>query len=397
MKLKNKFVSLSIVLATTFAALPIVAASCGETANSTTTPPVKVENKVENKTESKVENKSDKSTTATTETKTNEDLVKLSVAALSNVWNTLSAEKDAMSWGQYQAGKKQYDAMVKQSMITTDKVAEPTTGSKYMNVQNPQEGKSIPVVWMDLDETVLNNFAFQNYNILNGKTFTPQVWEKFVLDKKSTEVAGSFDFIRYVWNHGGVVMYNSNREQKTQLEASIENLKQLGLEEKYLPKWAFWMQRTDLTKSDPWNHIATKKSEKEERMHLASTKTFDLSAYGSGNAVKFKSVMRIGDNFDDLNDNASAGKSNEERIKVFEKIKNLLGNFDINVKGKYFNPTTKQWEDQTWSESYIQIGGNTNYGGFEKAIAPNYYRLSEQEKNIAIKKILSKLMWQPKS
>lgn len=52
---------------------------------------------------------------------------------------------------------------------------------------------------MDIDETVLNNYAFQNYLVLNNKTFDPVLWNQFVQDEKAIEIKGAFDFINYVW------------------------------------------------------------------------------------------------------------------------------------------------------------------------------------------------------
>jgi len=62
-------------------------------------------------------------------------------------------------------------------------------------------------------------------------------------------------------------------------------------------------------------------------------KGYDLSEFGSGNAVVLKTVMRIGDNFDDFNDNASKGKLNSERVALLKEYGKLFGNFDINNKG----------------------------------------------------------------
>lgn len=320
---------------------------------------------------------------------------------LGNVWNTLSAEKDAMALTAYNTAKHSYDAMVKQTLIeSTNKVSNPASGQKYVNVANPTEGKFIPVVFMDIDETVLNNYAYQNYNIMNKDFFTGDKWHAFVIKKMSKKIAGAIEFIKYVWSKGGVVMFNSNRRQFDELVPTRENLIKEGLDEKYLPDWVFWMQGLDLENAKPWSSSVntdiaenkSKRTDKEERMHLVSNKTagFDLSDSGSGNAVKFKVIMRIGDNFDDFNDNASYKKNNKERSEIANnQLKDLWANFDITKKGKYYNKKSKatnKWEDENHSESYIQIGGNTGYGGFETGLDPKWYSLAPDKKKELLEK-----------
>lgn len=323
---------------------------------------------------------------------------------LANVWNSVSAEKDAMTLNLYNSAKKQFDAMIKQEVFDTNKI---TVENDKIKIENPEAGKAIPVVFMDIDETILNNFAFQNYLVLNNKMFNPQIWNQFVQDAQSKEIKGAFDFIRYVWSKGGVVMFNSNREQENQKTPTLNNLVNEGLDKKYLPDFVWWMQGVDLTKLDPWNHIKKEnnkrvKSEKEERMNFINehTQGFDLSSYNqSGNAVVFKTVMRIGDNYNDFNDIAIGKKLNKDRNKLLQDNGKLFGNFDINVKGiKYKKQADKTVvkEDETWSESYVLIGGNASYGGFESALDNDYYSLDKIKQTKALKEALQTLSWNPK-
>ncbi|MGZ9413151.1 HAD family acid phosphatase [Mycoplasma sp. Z386] len=321
---------------------------------------------------------------------------------LANVWNSVSAEKDAMAYTLYQSAMKQFDTLVEgqTSVFELDKVK---TNGEHVTVTNTTEGKSIPVVFMDLDETVLNNYAYQNYLVLHKQTFNADSWNQFVQDKKAKKIAGAIEFIKHVWSKGGVVMFNSNREQENQLEPTKANLVAEGLEAKYMPKWIWWMQGVDLTKDKPWDHIQKDangkrvKSAKEARMNLVSSdKKFDLSAEQSGaTAVSFKVVMRVGDNFDDFNDIASAKKSNTDRKTVLETTKKLFGNFDVNTKGiKYTKKDGKvTHENETWAEGYVLIGGNASYGGFEEGLAEGYYGLSDDKKVAALKAALNSLKW----
>lgn len=168
------------------------------------------------------------------------------------------------------------------------------------------------------------------------------------------------------------------------------------------------MQGVDLSQNDPWNHIKKDnngkrvKTDKEERMNFLNERTqgFNLSSYNnSGNKVVFKTVMRVGDNYNDFNDTAVGSKLNPDRNKLLNDNLKLFGNFDTSVKGvKYIKTTDNQVkkEDETWSESYILIGGNSSYGGFESALASHYYTLDKAQQARALKEALETLSWTPK-
>ncbi|WP_412031478.1 HAD family acid phosphatase [Metamycoplasma buccale] len=297
-----------------------------------------------------------------------------------NAWNTFTADKDNVTLGQYKAAKHAFDKMISQTSIS------PNT-DKDGKVQNPTNGKYIPAVFMDIDDTILNNFAYQNYLITNNLTYNPESWDKFVKSEASTEVRGAIDFIKYVWSKGGVVMFNSNRNQSNQIQATKNNLKKIGLDEKYMPDWVWWMKGSDATKDKPWKETKGKSS-KEERMHAFDTKTFDLSEYGSGNAVKFRTIMKIGDDINDFHDNATKGKSTAEQKEAAKKFEHLMGNMDINQKGVYFDK--KEWKTLDYATSYVQIGGQASYGGWVHSL----FKAHNVDTD-ALLELLRKHSWKP--
>ncbi|MGY6172205.1 HAD family acid phosphatase [Candidatus Mycoplasma pogonae] len=324
----------------------------------------------------------------------------------SNLWYSFSAEKDAMTLTAYQGAKVSYDAMKKQTDtfdFNAVSVVKDANGKiTSISVKNPTSGKAVPVVWMDLDETVVNNYKFQNYILLNDKKYNSEIWNQFVNDKQSTELPGAFDFIRYVWSNGGVVIFNSNRDLEKTKEATKQNLIDLGLEAALLPDWVFWMQGVDETKEQPWAHIKKDdkgkviKTNKEVRANVMNEKTqgFNLDTNGA-NAVVLKTIMRVGDNFDDFNDNASHGKLNTQRVSILNKdLKQLFGNTNTSVKGVKFN---KQGEKSAtnWSESYIFIGGNASYGGWEPGLMIDYFKKSGEEKQRLLNELLETFAWVP--
>ncbi|WP_324672761.1 HAD family acid phosphatase [Mycoplasma sp. 888] len=302
----------------------------------------------------------------------------------SNAWNSFSGEKHAMGLQVYKNAKVAFDKMITQPNVDLTKV---NISGDQIVVSAPEEGKFIPVVFMDLDETVLNNFKYQNYLFLNNQSYDARAWDDFVSQAISTEVPGAIDFIKHVYSKGGVVFFNSNRSQKYHKEPSKTNLINLGLDAKYMPDFVWWMQGVDLSnKEKPYSAITTTRSEKEERMHLVNNNKITIDK----TPVQFKVVMRVGDDISDFNDNFTKkpGVTSEQVINELKSDSNrygdLFGNMDISVKGTYYNKEKGVWEDETHSESYVLIPGNSSYGSWLTHLinqrSYNYAKIAEKLK-----------------
>ncbi|WLP85552.1 HAD family acid phosphatase [Mycoplasma seminis] len=293
----------------------------------------------------------------------------------SNTWNSISAEKEAMGMEVYKQATAAFDAMITQPNVSLTNV---DSKGSAVTVTATEEGKFIPVVFMDLDETVLNNFAYQNYLVKNNTTFSLTTWHDFVMQAKSQEVAGAIKFIKHVWEKGGVVMFNSNRNQndssngkiKGEVEASKTNLVNLGLDAKLMPEWIWWMQGTEsATPQKPFSQANRDvKVSKEERMHYINTNKLTIDKV----QAQFKVVMRVGDDISDFNDNFSKqqGIKSAEVVAALKDANNgygiLFGNTDVNNKSVYFNIKTNKFEKEDFAASYILIPGNTSYGSWVK-------------------------------
>lgn len=307
------------------------------------------------------------------------------------VWYTGSAEMQAMAITEFNQAKVMFDKLKAQSGFETDKV-DKTTGV----VSNTSNDKSVPVVFMDIDETIINNVAYQNYNIIHNKNYSPDSFGKWVKSAQGREIPGAVSFINYVWDHGGVVMYNSDRLDFPWRDATRQNLIKLGINKKYLPDWTFWMQGINPSTDKPWANqkLAESKmvkTKKETRMDSMNKKdTYDLSGMpetqtSSRNAVSLKTIMRIGDNIDDFNDLATRGKLNSERREV---VKDHIGkNFGTtNSLGEIYDPngSPKKWIDESWNEGYVLMGGNCTYGGWEPGIDSDWWGKTAKEKREAM-------------
>ncbi|MCR8612868.1 MAG: hypothetical protein NC236_00075 [Mycoplasma sp.] len=307
-------------------------------------------------------------------------------------WVTDSAEFKAMGQTEFTAARLMFNQLKSQTMFDDTKV-DATTGV----VSNPDQGKSIPVVFVDLDETILSNIAQENYGTISGNGYSPELFRNWSSAGQAEKIQGAIDFINYVWEHGGVVMYNSDREMfdpsatvdnptGAAREGTKKNLELLGVKPQYLQDWTFWMQGINPTADKPWMTPNVVNGEivhtnKETRMDTMNKKTtgYDLSgakkpdgtAIASGNAVVLKTVMRMGDNIDDFNDLATRHTSNANRTKVFnDHLKSLFGSTES--KGQIYTPGSNgapgTWTDEAWNEGYVLIGGNTMYGGWDDSI-----------------------------
>ncbi|MFV8478668.1 HAD family acid phosphatase [Mycoplasma sp. B6400] len=286
--------------------------------------------------------------------------------ASSNAWNSISAEKEAMGREVYAEATRLFDKMVTQPNVALKNINK--DGEK-VTVTATEEGKFIPVVFMDLDETVLNNFAFQNYLVTHNTFFSPALWGDFVSQAISTEVAGAIDFIKHVWDKGGVVMFNSNRDQGPQIKPSLDNLVKLGLDAKLMPDWIWWMQGMDKVDAKTFDQAHRNvRVSKEERMHWINTHKLTIDNV----QAQFKVVMRVGDDISDFNDNFSK-LPNITNKEVVAALKNkelnygkLFGNDSLEVKSVYYDAAKKAWENEGFAASYVLIPGNTSYGSWVK-------------------------------
>jgi 5'-nucleotidase (lipoprotein e(P4) family) len=90
-----------------------------------------------------------------------------------------------------------------------------------------------PAVILDLDETAIDNGTYESFLFDSGQDFTPENFNKFVTDHKSSirMLPGAKDFIERMEKLGIAVMYNSNRPE-TLRKATIETLAQWGIDTK---------------------------------------------------------------------------------------------------------------------------------------------------------------------
>jgi 5'-nucleotidase (lipoprotein e(P4) family) len=85
-----------------------------------------------------------------------------------------------------------------------------------------------PAIILDIDETVLDNSAYQARLVVDGREFEDATWDAWVQERKAIALPGVVDFTRAAAEKGITVFYISNRSAALS-EATLANLRSEGL------------------------------------------------------------------------------------------------------------------------------------------------------------------------
>lgn len=113
---------------------------------------------------------------------------------------------------------------------TTSKEYQLLTRGIYHQAEARLSTMALPsepwVVVMDVDETVLDNSAYQVVLGQTGTRYSPQTWDTWIMSQQATLVPGVSRFIQKVFAMGGKVALVTNRE-KVRDQATWQNLTKL--------------------------------------------------------------------------------------------------------------------------------------------------------------------------
>ncbi len=196
--------------------------------------------------------------------------------------------------------------------------------------QTEKFGKLPPAVVVDVDETLLDNSAYQAWNVVAGTNFDPKTWTAFVNSKSSQPIPGAVEFAQYAAKKGVTVFYVTNRTKEEE-PATRENLEmyQFPLSEKV-------------------DTVLTAQEQPDWKSAKGTRRAFIAKDY--------RILLDIGDNFGDFVDAYKGSK--DERQKI--------------------------WEDNKarWGREWIVIA-NPTYGSFESTPYKNDFKLTDGEKRQA--------------
>ena len=178
----------------------------------------------------------------------------------------------------------------------------------------------MPAIILDVDETVLDNIAFQARSILTGISY-PTGWIEWGLEESAEPVPGVSNFLKHAQNKGVKIFYVTNRVVELQ-EATKNNLKLLGL--------PFDEDRDVLLMrgENGWG------SSKVSRRALV--------------AEDYRVILLVGDQLGDFISLEESTIDSQSRRKLAEKYSDMWGT-------KWFmltNPMYGRWESSIYGNKY---------------------------------------------
>lgn len=171
-----------------------------------------------------------------------------------------------------------------------------------------------PAVILDLDETILDNGAFESRAIRAHKTYDSKMWKEWTAEGAARAVPGAVEFLAYAKSRGVTAFYITNRDLDEE-PGTRRNLEQLG----------FPLDREVDTLLLQGKNGWTTSDKSPRRAHVAAS---------------YRILLILGD---DLNDFATAsGKTLAERNAIVDSV--------------------RSWWGETWF-----ILPNAMYGSWERA------------------------------
>lgn len=133
------------------------------------------------------------------------------------LWTQTAAEYDALTLQTYRAARRMLD-----SALTV-----PGWTAALEQVEDTGYESLPPAVILDVDETVLDNSAYQARLVRDDAQYDRSSWQAWVREEEATPIAGALDFTRYADRQGVAVFYLTNRRAAVE-EATRANLARLG-------------------------------------------------------------------------------------------------------------------------------------------------------------------------
>lgn len=133
----------------------------------------------------------------------------------------------ATLWVQNAAEYRALTSMVYQTAISNLALAKEDSYWSAIPYQEDNYQGLPPAVILDVDETVLDNSAFQARMIKQGAEFDINQWNNWVMEAKADAIPGALEFTKLASEEGIMVFYLTNREASVE-EGTRKNLRDLG-------------------------------------------------------------------------------------------------------------------------------------------------------------------------
>ena len=168
----------------------------------------------------------------------------------------------------------------------------------------------------DIDETILDNSAYEAHQTLQGKDYESTSWREWVSMANADTVPGALSFLKYASSKGLEIFYVTNRSEKER-DGTLKNLQK------------FNFPNADSAHLFPSQNSSSKE---ERRKSIAATHTI---------------VMLMGDNLGDFSFLFDK-KSTEERFRNVNSVAAEFGNRFIVLP----NPVYGDWESALYNYNY---------------------------------------------
>lgn len=216
------------------------------------------------------------------------------------LWMQTSAEYRASAQQAYRLAAMQVDTAMRDARWSA--AAEQTADPSALP----------PAVILDLDETVLDNSAFEARQMRDGQPFSEEVWDRWCEERRANAIPGAVAFLEYVKSRGVTPIYITNRDHKVE-PATRDVLAKLGVP-------------VDATRDT----VLTR--------HENGWDASDKSARRRFIAASYRVLLLLGDNFEDFAPGTQA--SIADRAVLMDKYADYWGTKWIVLP----NPTYGSWE-----------------------------------------------------
>ncbi len=111
----------------------------------------------------------------------------------------------------------EYDALALQTYANAKAILPEAIKDRKWTAAPEQQQVDVrslkPAIIVDVDETVLDNSAYQARLIKKNELYSPKTWGKWTKERKAGAVPGAVDFLRTADNQGVKVFYVTNRDK----------------------------------------------------------------------------------------------------------------------------------------------------------------------------------------
>lgn len=124
----------------------------------------------------------------------------------------------------------EYRGLSEQAYATAERMLEAALADKNWTAATEQSGNFQnlpPAVILDVDETVLDNSAYEAHLIKTNTSYNRESWAAWCAEARATAVPGALAFCQAANKNGVTVFYVTNRRE-AQKEDTRQNLKKLG-------------------------------------------------------------------------------------------------------------------------------------------------------------------------